>query len=353
MKRILSAVLAVLLICSMAGCKKEKQQPQKEPAAAQTQQENFGEKNSEDNTAGYPVTVIDQSGRYVVLEREPQRVVSGSAGATKALLAMGQIDKLVGIEANAQYDPFYEKVAPKVLRLPGMGEGKFDLNKCLAAEPDLVILPVEMAEAVEILEEKEVQVLLVDPQSIVLVDEMTDKLGAALNCLDAASELTGHMDDVVYTVDQAVLGSEMPTVYMAGTTSVLMAAGTRMHAGHLINYAGGTNAAEQVKNHFWTQVTYEQLQEWNPSYIVIASDAIYTVEEVLADPELAKVDAVKNGRVYQMPSEPQGWDELAPVSVLGAMWLSSVIHPDLITEQMVSETAAEFYRTLYNYNMEQ
>ena len=63
-------LLALLLLLSFAGCgKKNKSEPA--PVVTEEPEENFGVRNDENNTAGYPVTVTDQYGRSVVLEQEP------------------------------------------------------------------------------------------------------------------------------------------------------------------------------------------------------------------------------------------------------------------------------------------
>lgn len=347
MKRVISILLVLVMALLPVGCQKKE-----EPAPAPVE-ENFAVANDPSNSSGYPVTILDQAGRHVTIEEQPQRVISGSGSVTSILMAMGQQDKLVAIEPDANENEFYETAAPKLLRLPGIGWGEIDINKCLSLKPDLVILPADMEGSVQTLEDAGVQVLLVTPDSRLLLQEMADMFGAVLGCKDAADTLVRYMDRVIDDLDDAVAESEMPTVYMAGEKSVLSTAGPRVYSGHLVNYAGGINVADEIKNFYWTKVSYEQVVEWNPAYIIISSKADYTVEDVLADPELAEVDAVKNGNVYQVPSNVECWDQLTPGSVLGALWLGSVLHPDLITEQTVNETAAEFYQTLYNYNMAQ
>ena len=75
-----------------------------------------------------------------------------------------------------------------------------------------------------------------------------------------------------------------------------------------------------------TEVSYEQILTWNPDYIVLASDAEYTVESVLADENLAALDAVKNKKVIKLPDTYESWDSPVPASFIGVLWLAAQIH---------------------------
>jgi len=52
-------------------------------------------------------------------------------------------------------------------------------------------------------------------------------------------------------------------------------------------------------------IHYEQLLAWEPAYIILASDASYTVEDVLTNPNLANCVAVTSGHVYQLPGKAE------------------------------------------------
>lgn len=100
-----------------------------------------------------------------------------------------------------------------------------------------------------------------------------------------------------------------------------------MYQADMIRLAGGVNAASEIADTYWAEISYEQLLAWNPDYIILTSDAEYTVEDVLADENLADCTAVKNGNVYQIPSKAEAWDSPVPSGILGAVWLANVLHP--------------------------
>lgn len=140
-----------------------------------------------------------------------------------------------------------------------------------------------------------------------------------------------------------------PSVYLAGNSSLLSTAGSAMYQSHLITLAGGKNVAADISDTYWVEISYEQLLTWNPAYIILASDAAYTPEDVLADPNLAGCDAVKNGRVYQMPGSAEAWDSPVPGGILGSVWLAGILHPDKISREEYTSTVNAFYESFYDF----
>ena len=122
-----------------------------------------------------------------------------------------------------------------------------------------------------------------------------------------------------------------------------------MYQSDLIHLAGGVNAAEKLEDSYWVQIDYEQLMSWNPDYIILASDASYTPQEVLEDPNLADCTAVAQGRVYQMPNRAEAWDSPVPSGILGALWMANVLHSDLLSDEACAEKMDEYYETFYDF----
>ena len=88
---------------------------------------------------------------------------------------------------------------------------------------------------------------------------------------------------------------------------------------------------------------------WDPEYIILASNAAYSVEDVLSDPNLADCTAVLNKNVFQIPSDAEAWDSPVPSSILGAYWLANVLHPDLLSGTDCRAIMDDYYETFYNF----
>ena len=307
----------------------------------------FGETAAETQ---YPVTVVDQAGREVVIEAEPQKLVSGYYISTSVLIALDLDEKMVGIETKANKRAIYQLAAPELIALPNVGTAKeFDLEGCAALEPDLVILPLKLKSAAATLEGLGIDVLLVNPENQELLTGMITMIATATNTQDKADALLGFTTVQEAYLAEILAGAAAPSVYLAGNSSLLSTAGNAMYQSDMIRLAGGVNVAAAIEDAYWVEIDYEQLLTWNPEYIILASDATYTVEDVLADPILADCAAVVGGHVYQMPGKAEAWDSPVPSGILGAMWLANVLHAELLTNDDYAAKVDEYYETFYGF----
>lgn len=347
MKKIISRLLALAMVISITACGPAKSTESRQPDTAP---ETTVSEDSDEAVSRYPITVTDQAGREVTIEEEPQKLVSGYYISTSLLIALDLEDKLVGIEAKADKRPIYRLCAPELIDLPNIGSAKeFDLEGCAALEPDLVILPLKLKDSVETLEGLGINVLLVNPENQKLLTEMINLIASATDTEEQAKALLDFTTAQESHLTETLAGAETPNVYLAGNSSMLSTAGNAMYQSDLIRLAGGSNVASEITDTYWVKVSYEQLLAWNPEYFILASDAEYTVEDVLADPNLAECAAVTNGNVYQMPDKAEAWDSPVPSGILGAVWLSSVLHPDLCTEADCNTLIDEYYENFYDF----
>ena len=195
-KRLFIFALCAAMVFTMFGCANLS----KEPAAAETEATEIAEateateaSETTEAPAAFPVTVTDAAGREVTINQEPQRLVSGYYITTSMLIALGQQDKLVGIEAKAGSRPIYGLSAPELLELPSVGTAKeFNLEGCAALEPDLVVLPLKLKDTVAALEELGIPVLLANPESMELLTETITILGKAKGAEDLDEALLAY-----------------------------------------------------------------------------------------------------------------------------------------------------------------
>ena len=355
MKKLISAALAMALGLSMAACGQTKTASSVSSQSVAASSEAVSTAESQ-NVSTFPVTVTDQAGREVTIASEPEKIVSGYYISSSALIALGAEDRMVGIEAKADKRPIYQLSAPELIELPSVGTAKeFNPEVCTSLEPDLVVLPIKLQSATESLVEMGIPVLYVNPESSTELDEMITLLGQATGTSEKAQQLLDFEENTGYELTGRMEESlsdatNVPSVYLAGNSDLLSTAGGNMYQSIMVAMAGGTNAAEELTDAYWADVSYEQLLAWDPEWIVLASDASYTVEEVLGDENLADCTAVKEGHVIQMPNAAEAWDSPVPSGILGSVWLAGQLHPDLVSEDYVNETIETFYQTFYGFD---
>lgn len=299
----------------------------------------------------YPITVTDQAGREVTIEKEPSSIVSGYYISSSLLIALGLKDKVVGIEAKADKRPIYKLAAPELTELPNVGTAKeFNLETCAALSPDLVILPMKLKDAAQSLTDLGITVLLVNPESQDLLTEMINTIATATNTNSEAAKLLAYIDSQKDMLTSALSGVEPESVYLAGNSSFLSTAGPSMYQSSIIELAGGKNAADSITDTYWAEISYEQLLAWDPSYIIIASDAEYTVDDIMNYPNLAECTAVKSSHVYAIPGDMEALDSPVPAGILASVWLAGILHPDQVSTDTYTTEMTNYYETFYGIN---
>ena len=251
----------------------------------------------------------------------------------------------------AEDDPSVIGVLEDILESNALGrvcgaseEGAPDPERIMALDPDLVILPLKLKDTVPALEALEIPVLLANPEDLALLAETINMLGAATGTDEAAAALLDYNARTETELTALLDGMERPVVYLAGNSSYLSTAGAKMYQNTLIELGGGVNAAAEIEDTYWAEISYEQLLTWNPEVIVIVPEAAYTREELLSDPQLSGLDAIENGAVYEMPSAFEAWDSPVPSAMLGSRWMAAVLHGDVYAFETFCADAASCAR---------
>lgn len=337
-------VLAIMLIF-VAGCTatpENKETENTEGPVVETEN-GTGDKETE-----WPVVITDHLGREVTIEEKPEKLISGYYISTSMLIALGLEDNLVGIEAKADTRPIYSLAAPQLLGLPNVGTAKeFDLEGCVALEPDLVILPTRLKDAVESLEKFKINTIAVNPEDMDLLKEALTMVGKATGTENKANELIDCYDKKL--AEMKGLAIEEKTVYLGGNSDFLSTATGQMYQDDMIGSAGAINVAADIDDTYWATISYEQLLGYNPDVIVIVPEAAYTKEDILNDKKLAPLKAVQNDKIYVMPDSFEAWDSPVPSGILGTMWLTSVLNEKNYSFDSFKEDVVEFYETFYDF----
>lgn len=365
-KRILAILLAAVMVLQLTACGGEKggesssqQTPESsaaEPASEPTEEPAPTPEPTEAPTpqpeAG-PITVTDQAGREVTLEKPAEKIVSCYYLATASLLTLGQKDKVVGIEMKADTRPLYTLAAPEFLELPGVGSGKETNIEAIAAlEPDLVLLSSKQKDAAEALTELGIPTALVEPETYDLFNGLIEMLGRLCGCESKASELIRYYDSIVEKVTGLTANAETrPRVYLCGAGSCLRSCAGGMYQRQMIDMAGGECVSAELEGSKWMDISAEQLAAWDPEMIFAVSYAEYTLDDIRSDTALAGVKAVAEDRLYMVPSEIEAWDYPQPSSILGLLWMTHVLHPELVSEEEYVSEAKSFYKAYFDIDL--
>lgn len=131
-----------------------------------------------------------------------------------------------------------------------------------------------------------------------------ETLGKIFHVEEAAAEKIAAMKEVMAEVEKAMEGVSKPITilnYDSGTDDVFTAC--QGMPGAIFKYAGGISIFDDI-NKGWARVSWEEIVNRNPEYIIINNysgseeEAQASKDFLLSVDALANVDAVKNGRIF-------------------------------------------------------
>lgn len=79
----------------------------------------------------------------------------------------------------------------------------------------------------------------------------------------------------------------------------------------ILEAAGAVNVAAAAGKGGLTKVSLEQILQWNPKTILISDTAF--AKTVKGDARWGSIAAIKEARVFVVPSAPFGWFDTPPV----------------------------------------
>lgn len=221
-----------------------------------------------DETAStYPLTIIDKYDNEIVIEAQPQTIISMSPELTEIIYALGAGEKLIG---RSSYCNFPAETA----EVQDYGT-LFDLNieSIVASAPDVVFLTSMASEEL-------VDALLDNGLVVIAIDKDSDFegtyqhfaiVGSILGEEPAAQALTMKVKEEIAAVEAKVAGLEQPSVYYivyAGDGYDSTATGDTFIHG-MIETAGGNNIAKEGQ--YWSY-SVETLVEQDPDMIFCSNE---------------------------------------------------------------------------------
>jgi len=280
--------------------------------------------------ADFPVTLTDDTGRDLLIEAEPMRIVSLAPSNTEIVCALDACDRLVGVTDFDDHPPEVAEIDDVVIA------ASVDVELVVAAEPDLVLAAgneLTPSAVIEQLEALGLPVLVLYPESLDEVYADIELIGAAIGQSGAAAELVADMDARVADVVAAVDGADRPlTLY-----EVFHAEGTTYTAGEgsflasLLELAGATPLTGDAQG----LIGAEDLVAADPELILLGT-ASY--DPTLAEPDVAletvrsragwaDLRAVRDGAVIPYLDDITT-TRPGPRIVDGLEALARAIHPD-------------------------
>ena len=374
--KIISLVLAVMLLCSIAGCGNSTQSaPQAPaateaapaPAAAEPQQEEPAPADPEVPGRSYPYTFTDMAGVEITLDKEVETVYI--VGSVQPLVALyryyrGSSDNLLEVPAASQSiiaSSVMAEIWPDMLELKSHTDDA-NAEEILALNPDVVFMTGSATgDTYEALVNAGLTVVSFptagsgdDNDTFETVKNWLNQMAEVFGDSEAADALVSYNTQTLADIDAALANAaEKPKalIIFQLTPNSCRVAGSGHYSEFWLNHSGAENAAAEITK--LQEVDIEQLMAWDPDIIYLTTFSPAMPEDLYNNTiegfDFSQLSAVKNQQVYKIPLGSYRWYAPSCECALMLKWMSSINHPEIFGDMDMSQEVIDFIREFYNY----
>ena len=347
MKRILSLVLAVAMLLTLAACGQPKHRNE-----IQTH------------------TIVDHAGNEVEVPLEVNRIAVCSILPLPSVLAVffDSAEKIVGMASgskSAAENSLLGQLYPELLNAETafIEGGNINVEELMKLTPDVVFYNTAETEVGEQLRNAgfcavAVSVNKWDYDAIQTLENWIELLGQIFPENDKRQKVMEYSESVCKLVQERVCFSsrieDVMFLYKYSDTAI-MTSGAKFFGQWWADAIGAQNVGQEMTTDNSVTVNMEQIYAWNPSLIFITNfttaypDDIYG--NTVGNYDWSPIDAVKDQRVYKMPlgmyrSYTPGVD--TPVTLL---WLAKTTYPGFFEDIDIVEETRKYYKEVFNIEL--
>lgn len=317
----LHAGLAAVLLAGCGGENATEEQPEVETPA---------EPPEEVAEVEFPVTLTDAVGEEVVIEEEPEAIVSMIPSNTEIVYELGLGDKMVGVSDFANYPP-------EAADVEKIGGQEFNVEKIISLNPDIVLAHESGlgmgTGGLDQLTDAGLTVFVVDnAESFEDVYETITVIGQATGAAEEAAAIVERMEVQVDEIAEQASNVEEPkTVFVeVGSDPEIYTTGSGTFMDEMLNIINAENVAGDQEG--WVSMDPEAIVAADPDVIVTTEGGYIenAVEQIKSRPGFAEVTAVEEDAVYSVDSDAV--TRSGPRLTAGLMELAEAIYPEIFSE---------------------
>ena len=365
MKKLLALLLAAVMVFSLTACGAETPAPAATEAPAVTEAPAETETPAEptEESAAETVSFTDSTGRAVELPANITKIAPSGPVATMILAAFAP-EKLVCTGTNIgddQAEFLYEGLSdlPMTGQLYG-GKATFNLEELLATGAEVIIdlgdFKKSIADDLTALQEQTGLPCIFLEADLAHMADAFRSLGTILGKEERGEELARLVEETMTMAAEnsaKITEDQMVSVLYSSGSDPLGTNAEGSSQAQVLGIVGAKNAVvvdEVTSKGGGNMINMEQLYNFDPN-VVLVTDAA-ALEIIESETAWQELRAVKDGKVYTVPTEPYCWLSAPPSMnmILGVWWLGNLLYPELYDYDMTAK-AQEIYKTFWNYDL--
>ncbi len=308
-------VVLALALC-LAGCSS----PTPTPAPA--------------NNTTKPITIVDSTGKTVNLTGSANRIIVTNSDSAEVLIALGAIDKIVGVPNNVKNNP---NLAGYFNNTTSIGEWTSpNMESIVSLKPDVVIAyAYAKPKNMDQFSMANITVLLLDCYKMDNITSDIRKMGVLTGKQDRAEAYAGFMEPQIALVKERTANltdSQKPTVFWESNMYKLSTVINGSGGDTLVRMAGGKNIATNLTS---GEISNEWVTQQNPDIVIkvglnyaTMANMTETRSTIMNRTGMPSIKAVKDGKVYIISSTLT----FGPKGFIGLLDVAKIIHPELFSD---------------------
>lgn len=301
-----------------------------------------------------PIQVVDGGGRHVSLATPAKTVAtSWGGGVDMYIYALGVADRLVATNSKHNVDKLFFDPS----EMPKVGRWSLDKEALAQLSPDLYLHGSYATEQIIGANKVGVPAYGMGFHSFEDISKNITDLGILFGVEDRATYVNQYCDSLLALIKERVStipNENRPTVIILGEKTGELAADIYDTIDTMIVTAGGVSLTpeELAGKTETTIVGLEKIFQWNPDYIFLQDYYCeLTADGIMADATWKATKAVSNAHVFEIPSELDAWSKGNPSCILGTLYISMKLYPELYEDIDLGQLAIEFYHEVYGLDL--
>jgi iron complex transport system substrate-binding protein len=339
-------IIGVILLASLFGCTKQT------PAPANR-------------------TVTDMTGRSVTLPGQVKNIVTLYGPGYEKLVMLGVEANIVACaDWNKTHAAWAHVIYNKLDSLPAISQPSTpNIETLLTYKPDLVFWGGKNAN-VDAMANAGIPVFcgVPDDKSIESLKNILMGIAGAIGpeAVKKAEKYASYFDEkanYVTTITSKMADTAKPKVYVTSGIPLRVWGGNSVPR-NIVEKAGGIFVSKDTVG--TVTINYEQILQWNPDIIIVdhapdlpdpsvaatsntpVASAVY--DQIINDPQMQSINAVKNHQVFISPTGAFFWDA-GQQGILQLMWMAKIFHPVEFKDMNMTNELKDFYSKFFNYKL--
>lgn len=275
-----------------------------------------------------PRTFVDDLGRKLYLAKSPQRIVSLAPSITEILFAIGLNEEIVGVTEFCDFPS-------EALSKPKVGYATPDLEMIVGLQPQLVLAPRSFlrVDLLHKLEQLKIPTFIFDPHTVEDILAHIQLVGRMVGRSGEANAQAALMRKQLAGFSSRLADLPRPKLLYILNSEPLITVGPGSFIHHLIELAGGRNAADQSAAPY-PRLTMEEVIRQNPDILLFPVGRHEGISQAEQDvwKRWTTLSAVQHGQLFQVDSDIL--NRPGPRILEGLRQLAKILHPEISHEAM-------------------